>query len=96
MEVSLKGILTSNKTIGDSTDIGSTNTSRALKGRPGNVSMWITRSISLEKTPLRSRSIELSEYTHHRGTTCSFLSTIQAKTITPMIADPTRPMHVYA
>jgi hypothetical protein len=49
-EVSLKGMLADNQTMEENTDIGSANTSGALKGRPGNVSMQITRSILLKES----------------------------------------------
>jgi hypothetical protein len=47
-----------------------------------------------KRIPSRSWTKELVENTHRRGTTRNFLSTIQVNTIIPMMADPTRPIHV--
>jgi hypothetical protein len=50
MEVSLKGEVSRHQTMEENMDIGSANTSRALRGHPGNVSMRITRSILLKES----------------------------------------------
>jgi hypothetical protein len=47
-----------------------------------------------KRIPSGSRSKELAENTHRRGTTRNFLSAIQANMISLMMADPTRPIHM--
>jgi hypothetical protein len=94
MEVSLKEMLIGNQAEEGKHERWVGKDERSAQGTPqegihADDTVDITRG-----TPLRSKNNGLKAETHRRGIGWNFQSAIQANTIKPMMAAPTRPIQV--
>jgi hypothetical protein len=94
-EVSLRGYQQTTRQWREQHGRGINEYEWSAQGTPQN-HIQVDDMINITKgTPLGSLGINLLKYTHHHGALCNFLSTIHAKMIIPIRADPTRPIHAY-